>query len=281
MANPTVRVCIITDQIYFDMAKLCVNEIVLHKNPETKLHLYIIGNNVDTSIFQKYRELENIEVTTCSEDFDKKWKFYNNYRYLTSTVYVRLLIPTFSFFKDVGRVLYLDTDILAQKDLSGFYNENIYGSAMGVVKDFGLANVFNHGPVDLKTYGYFNTGQLLMNIQILRKMDFTKKCLALMHKSGMTDDQPIINTVLKGKVKFLDPIYFFPWHKTVTTKGKYLDINLWNKTYGTHYKSIDELCEKSVLWHFHGNKQRQRENPVFREMFDSALQRANEFLDKK
>lgn len=280
--NTTIaRVCIITDKTYLDMSKMCVNEIVRNRDPYTRLFLYVLGNKADVSFFNKYNELPNVTMETYSEDFDRKYGFYNNYRHLTSTVYVRTLLPVLPIFSKLDKILYLDTDIIARKDLAGFYNENIRGKAMGVVKDFGLANVYNSKPTNLKTFCYFNTGQLLMNLAYLRTIEFTERCFKLMHKPGMTDDQPIINTVLKGRVRFLDPIYFFPWHKTVTTGGKYLDIKLWNKTYGTHYKSMEELTDKSVLWHFHGNKEGQRKNPVFKKIFDDALDRANEFLEEK
>ena len=276
-----VHICITTDKNYLELTKMCINDIILAKATTTILYFYILGNNVDLSELHKFEQYSDVHVTTYTDNFDTHYSFYNNYRHLTSTVYVRTLIPILPVFDKIDKVLYLDADILAKKDLFGFYNENITGRAMGVVKDFGMANVYNTNPIDLSTFSFFNTGQLLMNLPYLRNINFTEECAKLMHTKGMTDDQPIINKVLVGKVKYLSPIYFFPWHKTKTMGGNYNNVDLWNKTYGTSFRSMQELEDASVLWHFHGEKEAQLKNPILKQLYQESLDRVNTFFNQK
>ena len=273
----TLHICLTTDQNYLELTEICINEIILHKDPSTEIVFYILGNNVDLSILQKFERYPGISIVLYAVDFNQIVSKDHTNRYLSNTMYFRILIPTLDIFKDVEKVLYLDSDVLARKDLSEYYNTDISQVALGVIKDFGCANVFNDQPVDLKKYTYFYSGQLLMNLPRLKEINFSKRCLDILNQIHQPD-QPIINKVIGTDVVYLDPKYCFSWHKTFTYKGNYCNIYLWNKTYGTNYKSIQDLTDSSVIWHFHGDKHAQRQVKVLNDLYLSSLNRVKQFL---
>lgn len=275
--NHTLHICLTTDQNYLELTEICINEIILHKDPSTKIVFYILGNNVDLSILKQFERYQDVSVVLYEADLSQiiSTKYMN--RYLSHTMYFRILIPTLDIFDDVRKVLYLDSDVLARKDLLGYFNTDISQAALGVIKDFGCANVYNEHPVNLATYTYFYSGQLLMNLSRLKEIDFSKRCLDILNQTHQPD-QPIINKVVGTDVVYLDPKYCFSWHKTFTYKGNYCNIHLWNKTYGTNYKSIQDLTDSSVIWHFHGDKQAQRQVKVLNDLYLSSLNRVKQFL---
>lgn len=279
MQNP-IRICLTTDKNYVDLMKMCIYAIIIARHPEVALIFYLLGDNVDLSEFKKFEQFDHIQVITQTLDMEKIIPKQVSIRYLTRAMFMRILIPELPIFKDVDKVLYLDTDAIAKKDLSEYYNTDISNTALGVIKDFGCANVYNESPVDLAKYTYFYSGQLLMNLDQLRKMQFTDKCLDMIYHTDLPDQQ-IINKVVGTQVRYLDPKYCFSWHKTILMKSNYTDINLWNKTYGTHYKSMKELEEASVIWHFHGDKKSQRTNKLIDTLFTSLSNNVNKFLGGK
>ena len=279
MQDP-IRICLTSDSNYVELLKMCIYAIIIARHPEVALILYLLGDRVDLSELKVFEQYENVKVITQTLDMDKIIPKNISHRYLTKTMFMRVLIPELPIFKDVSKVLYLDTDAIAKKDLSEYYNTDISETALGVIKDFGCANIYNEKPVDLAEYTYFYSGQLLMNLDYLRKMQFTDKCLELIHTTDLPDQQ-IINKVVGTQVKYLDPKYCFSWHKTILMKSNYTNIDLWNKTYGTHYKSMKELEDASVIWHFHGDKKVQLMNKTINNLFTNLSNQVNKFLGGK
>lgn len=275
-----IRICLTTDKNYLDLMKMCIYAIIIARHPEVALIFYLLGDDVDLSKFKKFEQFKNVQIITRTIKMDKVIPKQVSCRYLTRAMYMRILIPELPVFEDVKKVLYLDTDAIAKKDLSEYFNTDIGNAALGVIKDFGCANVYNETPVDLSKYTYFYSGQLLMNLVELRKMHFTDKCLEMIYHTDLPDQQ-IINKVVGTQVKYLDPKYCFSWHKTILMKSNYTNIDLWNKTYGTNYPSMQALEKASVVWHFHGDKKVQRTNKQINDLFTNLSKKVNKFLGGK
>lgn len=275
-----LRICLTTDKNYLDLMKMCIYAIIIARHPEVALIFYLLGDDVDLSKFKKFEQFKNVQIITRTLKMDKVIPKQVSCRYLTRAMYMRILIPELPVFEDVKKVLYLDTDAIARKDLSEYFNTDIGNAALGVIKDFGCANVYNETPVDLSKYTYFYSGQLLMNLVELRKMHFTDKCLEMIYHTDLPDQQ-IINKVVGTQVKYLDPKYCFSWHKTILMKSNYTNIDLWNRTYGTNYPSMQALEKASVIWHFHGDKKVQRINKQINDLFTNLSNKVNKFLGGK
>jgi lipopolysaccharide biosynthesis glycosyltransferase len=94
------------------------------------------------------------------------------FRHYTSEMYYRLAAHQF-LPQELDRVLYLDPDIVAINPIDDFYNMDFEGNmfiAAEHTHSTKVANLFNK--LRLKTpnaKGYFNTGVMLMNLQLMRK----------------------------------------------------------------------------------------------------------------
>ena len=271
--NNEIHICFTLDSNYINYALIAIYSILKERILSTPIHFYILGDKIkDFSVFKRFTKFKNVDVYTSNIDLDKYISYDLQFRHCTKAVELDLLIPELPIFKNLDRLLYLDPDIIVKKDLSSLYFHDITDKPLGCVKDYGLACVFNNKPVDLDLYKEVNTGVMIMDIKKLQKMNFTKICLDYLEKNRLID-QDIINRLFSSNdIFFLDPIYNHSWHKQFIVKGNYCNIDLYNKLYKTNYKSIDELNEKSVILHFHGDKEKMlKNNKVIKQMFDDYL----------
>lgn len=125
------------------------------------------------------------------------------------SAYIRILTP--NLLPNVDKLLYLDGDIVVESDLSDLFNIDISDYCMAAVSD--LKQLFN--PASMKAIGfkykreYFNSGVLLMNLPVLRKMDLMDKTLNYLagYKDKIyNEDQDILNCICPN-VLLLPPKY--------------------------------------------------------------------------
>lgn len=115
----------------------------------------------------------------------------NDTRY-TSYTLLRLLLDLIPGIPD--KVLYLDTDVLAHQDISGFYNTELKNIELAGVKDrYGR---FFMGP------RYLNAGVLLLNMKRIKETGLFRKTRTYLNaKKVFLSDQTAINKfVLKKKI---------------------------------------------------------------------------------
>lgn len=81
--------------------------------------------------------------------------------------------------QNVNKVLYLDGDILVLKDLKLLYDVNLNGKAVGMCD--------NQLVPEYKMYKfekpYFNSGVILIDLNLWRKQKLSEKCLKYLHEN--------------------------------------------------------------------------------------------------
>src|SRR4051794_15750135 len=124
--------------------------------------------------------------------------------------YWRILLP---HLLDVPRLIYLDCDVLVFRDLSELFDLQLSpGKIVAAVPDSEtltlgddsrtIASAMNLPPAER----YFNAGVMLLNLDELRREDFTERSLAFFSKfSGhyRFHDQSAFNFLLQGKIQEL------------------------------------------------------------------------------
>lgn len=144
---------------------------------------------------------------------------------------------------------------------------------MAVIKDFGILKIWPNETRACKAGCFFYSGQMLINLKNVRKQNglIDRFCQSPeSDKYPKNGDQGTFNLLELGRVKFIDVKYALSWHKIIMNvhSDVYKNIKTYNSVYGTKYKSIDELIEKSVIWHFHGNKNEMIKNQKVKKVFD-------------
>jgi lipopolysaccharide biosynthesis glycosyltransferase len=122
--------------------------------------------------------------------------------------YFRLLIP-YLLPNQYSKVIYLDSDLIVQGDLSQLWNMDINNEYLLAVQDlgipyvsssYGLANYQELGiPADCK---YFNSGVLVINLEKWRSNNISKKVIEFIEKNSeyiRWCDQDGLNAILGGK----------------------------------------------------------------------------------
>ena len=121
----------------------------------------------------------------------------------SSSSYFRLMIPRLIKQK---RVLYLDADIIVNDSLESFFNSDLNGAPLGVVKDYGLGEHFPFSYLDASiSRNYFNSGVLLIDCEKWRQENLVEILLdkAKAHSEEVLyGDQCILNMVLRERAKY-------------------------------------------------------------------------------
>lgn len=156
---------------------------------------------------------------------------------------------------DVSRVIYLDIDTLACTDLRELYNTPMGDNALGVVLEYESheGSRFNerlHIPMDC--IGYFNSGVLLMNLEVFRRDNLVEKVMAfakIHHDVLICPDQDALNGALCDRLVRLHPRW--NWHDGMTRAilKRSLSDRVWRGNSPKH--SIEAVLYPGVL-HYQG-----------------------------
>lgn len=136
-------------------------------------------------------------------------------------VYARFLLPR--LLPKTDKVLYLDGDVLVRGSLAGIFEVDMSDCLIAGVPDNVLWGLYRFRPQDLDIYyvgedfnqmfarvDYFNSGVLLMNLELMRRTNFITHCLDLIDKRGQeikNQDQDVINFVCAEKRRRLPFTY--------------------------------------------------------------------------
>lgn len=130
--------------------------------------------------------------------------------YYSISIYYRMFIP--SLFPEYKKGIYLDSDIVVVDDISKLYFEDIKDYLVGAVADEVIAGSkvfqqYTKDALDLEPNKYFNSGVLLMNLEMFRKEKIEEKFLHLLNKYNfdvIAPDQDYLNILCKNKVKYIN-----------------------------------------------------------------------------
>jgi lipopolysaccharide biosynthesis glycosyltransferase len=123
-------------------------------------------------------------------------------------IYYRFFIP--SLFPNEDKVLYLDSDVLVLSDVMELFEKDLGNHPLAAVKDVYDAKVLDVATEKIMNFSeylgrwleispeyhsrYFNSGVLLMNLNVLRKRNQVESLRSLAHKKHFVyPDQDILN----------------------------------------------------------------------------------------
>lgn len=204
---------------------------------------YIDMATVSIASFRKWNPRAKI-IVVSEEPLPKDMGFNENYIIrlpktfrnrgeddrITNAAYLKLFLTKLPY----NKILYVDPDTICQKDLSRFYLTDI--------KYIGLTESYKIGEkqalaLGVKKYGI--TGMMLMNLDNLRKINFTEKCLEVEKNyptpsPGWQHDETCINVAMKGLLEFMDKKYNY------CHKRRYLNPINEKDAYILHYVGKDK-----------------------------------------
>ena len=217
--NQIINICYSSDKNYAKYLSLSLASVLTSKTPEDIIHFYILDGGIGKKDKEKILSLKNIadcRISFVSVDTDKfnSCPMHNSKR-LTISAYYRLVIS--DLLPEVEKIIYLDCDMEIKHSLCELFNTDISQYPLAMVDD--VASEKHKKRLNLDEY--FNSGMLLMNLNYLRKINFTHKIFDWInvHQDELKlHDQDVLNLYFAGKIKKLDEIWNFQCKELTSVK---------------------------------------------------------------
>lgn len=259
-----IYVAFSTNDIYIPYLDVCLRSLIDYADKEKDYHVFILYSTIIAENIQKIKELEQknisisfINVQSSLSKAQEDTFFINNH--LTIETYFRFFLP--DIFPQLDKILYLDCDMLIQKDIAELYQTNIDGFYLGATRDLGIVlglhktkekNVkYYTQTLNLTNpYDYFQAGCLLFNLKEMRKDKIPQLLIEKLKqiKTPMFHDQCILNAVCKDKIFFVPQNWNFTWHI-------YIIESQWEKYLGKTYCEIySNAKENPYIIHYTGGQ---------------------------
>jgi lipopolysaccharide biosynthesis glycosyltransferase len=205
---------------HYAMQLAVVLRSVLENLSKTRvLDAYIIDGGIDGNNKQKISQTlaaENCRITWL-EVPDKAFADLKVNGHISTATYYRLLIP--ELLPDLDKVIYLDSDLIVNVDISSLWDTDISDNCLAAVVDQDLRNIksaiVGYESLDLSgEEAYFNAGVLLMNLSIWRQEKLADRIVKFMKQYPEyieLNDQDGLNIILAAKWKALD----HRWNRTM------------------------------------------------------------------
>lgn len=244
-----IKICFISDNKYALATAVAITSILENRAENSMYRISILGVGLSDENQQMLLALASekllVEIINLEEnkDFSKLKK--ENMHVSTAALYKFILADV---FKDDDKILYLDGDIIVQKDLQELFNTDIDGCYAAVVKDL---KAMTYKPPQIIKLGlshtaYFNSGVILFNLKKLRADGLTKKLIDY-RKNGLNFfmDQDTFNVVFEEKVKYIS----FLNNVILSDLGAF-DICSLNMYYELSALSVEAILAEGTIVHF-------------------------------
>lgn len=227
MTNKTVmQIVYVTDENYLPFVKTSASSL-LKVNPDA--HITVVSPEPIETKF------DNVVIPLKAE-YRRRC---NNDR-ITQTTYLKLFLTELPYDK----VLFIDPDTIVQKPLNELWETE--------VEYIGLCESHDAGKEQAKDLGierYVNTGVMLMNLKSLRKINFTKKCLAAKAEPKLwCHEETLLNVAMQGKITYLP--------------------EKWNYCYNREYSDRTISLEDVAIWHICGKDKSEMFYNPYDEIFE-------------
>lgn len=205
---------------------LCVLlQSIVHNSTKTyNYDIVILSNNISSRNKKMISGLikENISIRFFEiASYLGNREFYTR-DHVTVMTYVRLAV--LDIFKHYSKVIYLDCDMIVNRDIAELYNTDVSRYYVAAVRDTVMAGwsndpqneqyAYNRDTLKIKRIrDYFNGGVLLFNISLMRKKYSADDLLEMASTTQWKwFDQDVLNIVCQGKTYFLDQKWNFMAH---------------------------------------------------------------------
>lgn len=211
----SINIVIASSNEYVPFLSVLLESIKCNSSSKRLYDIIILENKISMYnkevIKKQFKENSNISIRFIDiSRYLDEYKFYTR-DHVTPMTYIRLAI--LDIFDLYNKVIYLDCDIVVNRDLAELYDIDISNYYLGAVRDtvmsgwINMDNYYKEYPSLLgikNKFDYFNAGVLLVNVELLSKK-YTSKFLfdVAVSKNWKWFDQDVLNKICVNKVKFL------------------------------------------------------------------------------
>lgn len=250
-----INILVTLNANYLQPLKVLLKSL-FHQNPNEKFTIYLMYSNIgqqdldDLNHFILKHQQQFYPIFIDPNYFQEAPVF----RHYTTEMYYRLAAHKF-LPETVDRVLYLDPDIVAINPIGSFYRtsfENYLFIAAEHEHSTKLIKPINK--IRLKTplaKGYFNTGVLLMNVALMRKIVQLEDIYEYIEKNKfklILPDQDVLNALFWDKIKPVDS-YRYNYDARYFEIAKFYPSDKNNLEWIKNHTLFIHYCGKEKPWH--------------------------------
>jgi lipopolysaccharide biosynthesis glycosyltransferase/glycosyltransferase involved in cell wall biosynthesis len=215
--SDSVVVLFVSSEMFSNYLGVLINSIIMNADPNRKYDLIVLKTDMSIATMNLISGLSNeranvsirfVDVNQLIEDvvFKVSGENYDNY------TFYRLLLP--DLMRKYAKVLYLDSDVLANADIAELFDTDIDGYDLAATFDGTVAcwQTYNN---DMRRYfqsiglaecgKYFQAGVVLFNIaQMNSKFERDFLIRSACEKHYILNDQDLLNIYCKDHVKYVD-----------------------------------------------------------------------------
>ena len=246
-----INIVLLLDEKYFFCTYVAIISMIKNKDKSSIYKLFLLTKDLSTINLDKLKAISTdnfeIEVIDVSGYGDK----YNNIvdvYHISNTALIKFDIP--NILSSLNKVLYLDGDILVNKDLTELFNTDIEHNYLGAVREIRAEN--NRYQDLTGTKYYFNSGVMLLNLKKMRDENISSKLIQKklnQPKTWKCMDQDVFNNVIADNFKIL-PLEFNNIISIFLSSN--INLSQINEFYSTKYYSFKALNKNSTILHFAG-----------------------------
>lgn len=196
---------------------IMIRSMIVNASPERRYDFIILYNDISEKnrglIASAARGKDNVSVrfARVCEYFDADKLFVD--QHLSVETYYRLIIP--EIMPEYHKILYLDCDMVADRDVAELYDMDLAGCVIGAAKDIDVAGQVNLRQNDWDQYAvrelgldcafdYFQAGVLIIDLERLRETATLEEMIHLaLSRKWRCHDQDVLNVVCKNQVHYI------------------------------------------------------------------------------
>ena len=273
----TVQIFYSVDDRYAPYLSVSMASLIDHTNPNRNYEINIVYKNLTKENKDRLKRLKTKNVKIKLVGMNKSLeeiKNNSNNRLNGGDIFtLTIFLPKMFKLKDKG--IYIDCDTIINQDVADLFDVDLGSNYIAGVQDKSCSKNNTFIKYFEKVVGvpfdhYINSGMMLMDFKKLRKVKFDEHFMYLFNKyhfETIAPDQDYINSMLYGKIKYLDykwncmpvelgiplkdpaiihyNLFLKPWHYKVM-----YDKYFWKYVKTSEYRKEIEEERNSYRWRF-------------------------------
>lgn len=228
-----MQILLAISENYVDKAKnLIKNILCFHRMPLTIAIIYASENFSEAEMHQQFSEFDsasNLKLLFKRISAEERSHYEQASSGLDNSLNLRLYV---SLLPLSGKIIYLDTDILVADELTELYHTDLQGKSIAAVPDCFVIrkNYVTQGKYfaeklkmgdfkyDGKEHSYFNSGVMLIDLDLLKQQNTWLKQLPQLHNFPRLQDQCFLNYIHQDDVVYLEDRWNFLINQAINTR---------------------------------------------------------------
>lgn len=212
-STKTVPVFFACDDNYVKYLMVVIRSLIDNSSIAYDYKIYVLHTNVTEENKNKVYAMQTsnvfVDFVDVSGELAKIEKKLSVRDYYSLTTYYRIFIA--DMFPQYDKVIYLDSDIVLNRDIADMYKYNLGTNYVGATRDYLVANTDLFGDyvenvLGISRSAYFNAGVLIINAKAYRKNHLKRQFVDLLNTYTfvVAQDQDYLNVLCRDKILWID-----------------------------------------------------------------------------